>query len=83
MVEGFEVRETSKPAHGTLEIVPAQGFSQWPKDNVRSKCNDKKLRGFNIIYKSNDGFHGLDGFDLTAFYPEGFIREIHVNVDVR
>lgn len=47
--EGYEVKKIQEPSHGTVEIVPSQGFAQWAKDNIRAKCNDRKLHGFNLI----------------------------------
>jgi hypothetical protein len=70
----IEVRKTSEPDHGTIEIVPAQGFGSWPKENPRSKCNDKKLPGLNLNYKSAQGYHGSDAFDILVMYPNGFAK---------
>jgi hypothetical protein len=81
--EGFEVRKTEDPQHGTVEILPTRGFARWAKDNPRSKCNDRKIQGFNLNYKSADGYHGPDGFDILMLYPNGYAREVHYNMDVR
>jgi hypothetical protein len=81
--EGTEVRKTKDPEHGTVEIVPGQSFSSWKKDTVRSKCNDKKMPGLFINYKSFDGYRGTDGFDILILYPSGFAREVHYNINVR
>jgi hypothetical protein len=56
IVEGMEIKKTQEPKHGTIEIVLGDGFSQYTKDNVRSKCNGRKLRGSVVNYKSSDGY---------------------------
>src|SRR5262245_33481069 len=81
--EGLEVKKTSEPTHGTVEIVPSQGFAQFAKDNPRSKCNDRKIHGFNLNYKSANGYRGPDEFDIFVMYPNGFAREVHFNMNVR
>ena len=63
--------------------MPGQGFGNWKKDTVRFKCNDKKLRGFFLTYKSSDGYRGADQFDILVLYPNGYGWEAHFNMNVR
>jgi hypothetical protein len=83
MPEGYEVKLTSPPKHGAVEIVEVQAFSSYVKENIRSRCNDRRTPSFNLNYKSADGFRGQDGFDVTIYLPSGHVREIHYNIDVR
>ena len=46
VIEGTEIRKIQDPEHGTIEIVPEEGFLSWSKDTVYYKCNEKKIRGF-------------------------------------
>lgn len=80
--EGIEVRKTKEPEHGTIEVVPSDGFPNFAKENARFKCNDKKIRGLKVNYKSSGDYVGPDGFVLFVMYPDGFAREINMHVSV-
>lgn len=82
IVEGMEIKKTQEPKHGTIEIVPGDGFPQYTKDNVRFKCTQRKLRGSLLNYKSSDGYKGPDAFEIFIFHPDGFANEVHYNVNV-
>jgi hypothetical protein len=77
------VRVTKQPEHGTVEIKPGSFFPGYPKDSVRSKCNQHKVRGQQIHYKSAEKYVGDDALDLLVLFPGGFARELHVNISVR
>jgi hypothetical protein len=47
-----EVRITKKPEHGTAETTTATNFPGYPKGNIRAKCNEHRVRGVQINYKS-------------------------------
>jgi hypothetical protein len=79
----IEVRTAKQPEHGGVEIVAGDRFPNFAKDNVRAKCNAKKLRGVIVNYKSSGGYVGPDGFDLLVLYPTGFAREVRFNINVR
>jgi hypothetical protein len=83
VIEGTEIRKIQDPEHGTIEIVPEEGFLSWSKDTVYYKCNEKKIRGFTLYYKSSEGYHGPDRFDLLILYPYGFAYEQHFTVNVQ
>jgi hypothetical protein len=77
------VRVTKQPEHGTVEVRPGSFFPGYPKDNLRSKCNQHKVRGQEIHYKSAEKYVGDDTLDLLVLFPGGFARELHVNLSVR
>jgi hypothetical protein len=62
--------------------VPEQGFSSWSKDTVFYKCNDQKVSGFSVYYKSSEGYSGLDRFDLLVLFHDGIAWEVHFTVNV-
>ena len=66
-----------------MEIAAAEGFGAWPRDTPRFKCNEKKLRGLNVNYKSSVGYVGPDEFDLLVLWPQGIAWEMHFNMIVR
>ena len=82
-IDSIEVRTTKEPEHGAVEIVPGQGFPAFPRDNVRFKCNEKKISGLNVNYKSSDKYVGPDEFDLLVLWPTGRAWEMHFNMIVR
>jgi hypothetical protein len=82
-VEGYEVKTTLEPKHGKIEFVTSSDYASWSKDNVRFKCNEKKLRGTDWVYQSNDGYRGDDEFEVTIFTPNGTMVERHYNLNVR
>jgi hypothetical protein len=45
MDESIEVRTTKAPEHGAVEIVPSYNFPNFARDNIRFKCNERKMRG--------------------------------------
>jgi hypothetical protein len=46
------LRVTKQPEHGSAETITAMDFPNYPKQNIRSKCNDHKVRGVQVNYKS-------------------------------
>jgi hypothetical protein len=46
------------PEHGTIELIPADGPANFPKENKRSKCNGKKVKGINVIYNHRQDTQG-------------------------
>jgi len=83
-VEGsIEMKTTTEPAHGTVEIVSGDGFPVFAKTSVRFKCNEKKTRGSFITYKANEKYVGSDKFVILILYPSGYAREVSYNVNVK
>jgi hypothetical protein len=79
----INVRVTKQPEHGTLETVATTDYAQWSKENIRSKCNQHKVKGTLVNYKAAEKYTGNDEFDLLILYPEGFARELHFDISVR
>jgi hypothetical protein len=77
------VRVTKQPEHGTVEIVTRTEYPYYSKENIRSKCNQHKVKGMLVNYKTAEKYTGKDEFDLLILYPEGFARELHFDISVR
>jgi hypothetical protein len=77
------VRVTKQPEHGTVETVGTTGYARYPKENIRSKCNQHKVKGMLVNYKSAEKYTGNDEFDLLVLYPGGFASELHYDISVR
>jgi hypothetical protein len=77
------IRVTKQPEHGSAEITTAINFPTYPKEHIRSKCNDHKVRGVQVHYKSAEKYVGDDALDLLVLFPNGFAWEVHYDVSVR
>ena len=80
---GYDVKTTKEPEHGTVEIVPAENFSTFAKDNVSFKCNARKMSGFNVNYKPSEEYRGPDEFTVLVLWPNGYASEAHFKMVVR
>jgi hypothetical protein len=77
------VRVTKQPEHGTLETAASTDYVHFPKENVRSKCNQHKVKGMLVNYKAAEKYTGKDEFELLILYPDGLAREHHFDISVR
>jgi hypothetical protein len=77
------VRATKQPEHGTVEITTTTNFPSYSKENIRYKCNQHKVKGMQINYKSAEKYTGDDALDLLILYPAGTAWEVHYDVSVR
>jgi hypothetical protein len=78
-----EVRVTKKPEHGTVETAVGMYYPGYPKENIRSKCNEHKVKGIQVNHKSAEKYTGKDEFDLLILFPTGIAWEVHYDIDVR
>jgi hypothetical protein len=77
------VRITKQPEHGSTETVTTSNFPFFSKDNVRARCNEHKVRGIQLNYKSAEKYVGNDELELLVLFPTGYAWEIHYDVSVR
>jgi hypothetical protein len=77
------IRVTKQPEHGAVETATATNFPNFPKENIRARCNSHKVRGMQVNYKSAEKYVGDDTLDLLVLFPGGFGREVHLNINVR
>ncbi|MBV8594031.1 MAG: hypothetical protein JOZ27_07020 [Caulobacteraceae bacterium] len=71
------------PRHGTATISEEPFYIAFPPTNPRSACNTRKLPGHQAFYAAAPGFVGHDRLVLRGAGPEGRVREITVDIDVR
>jgi hypothetical protein len=79
----FTVRVTKKPEHGSVETIDTMNFPSYSKENIRAKCNQHKVKGIQVNYKSEDKYLGKDELELLVLFPTGYAWEVHYDVDVR
>jgi hypothetical protein len=77
------VRVTKQPEHGTVETVATTGYAHFSKENIRSKCNQHKVKGTLVNYKAAEKYTGNDEFDLLILLPGGLAWELHFDIGVR
>jgi len=76
------VRVTTQPEHGKVEIMSTSHFPNYSKESNRYKCTQHKVKGVLVNYKA-EKYVGDDAFDLLVLYPGGFAREVHYDMSVR
>ena len=79
----LNVRVTKQPEHGTVETTTSTDYTYFPKENIRSKCNQHKVKGTLVNYKAAEKYSGKDELDLLILYPDGLAREHHFDISVR
>jgi len=77
------VRVTKQPEHGTVETTATTLFPGYPKENIRSKCNQHKVKGMQVNYKAAEKYTGNDELDLLVLFPSGLAWELHFDMRVR
>jgi hypothetical protein len=77
------IRVTKQPEHGSTETTTAINFPGYPKESSRYKCNDHKVRGMQVNYKSAEKYVGNDELELLVLFPNGFAWEVHIDISVR
>lgn len=71
------------PAHGQATISDEPFYAAFPPANPRSACNSRKVPGHQAFYTAASGYSGHDHLVLQGASPEGQVRRIDVDVDVR
>jgi hypothetical protein len=77
------IRVTKEPEHGAIDTAIATDYASYRKDNIRSKCNQHKVRGTEVKYKSAEKYVGSDEAELTVIFGDGFAWEVHYDIKVR
>lgn len=71
------------PAHGQATISDEPFYAAFPAANPRSVCNSRKVPGHQAFYTAASGYSGHDHLVLQGSSPEGLVRRIDVDVEVR
>jgi hypothetical protein len=79
----LNIRVTKQPEHGSVETITTTNFPTYPKESLRARCNEHKVRGVQVNYKSAEKYVGSDELELLILFPAGTAWEVHYNIDVR
>jgi hypothetical protein len=82
-VDTSDVQTTKSPEHGTVEVVRSERGITYGKDSPQFKCNGRKVRGFDVNYKSAAAYKGQDEFSIFVIWPYGTASEFTFHVNVR
>jgi len=66
-----------------VETTATSNYPGYPKENIRFKCNEHKVKGMQVDYKSAEKYVVDDTLDLLVFFPSGMAWEVHYDVSVR
>jgi hypothetical protein len=76
-------RVVAKPSHGAVNFVQTDSFPLYGTASTLAVCNNKKVQGLNINYKSDDGYVGEDNATLLLIFPDGFASQLQILFLVR
>jgi hypothetical protein len=76
-------RISDKPEHGTLTFVPMDSFPSYGTGSTLASCNNKKVAGLNINYKSDNDYIGEDQATILLIFPDGFASQLQILFLVR
>ncbi len=82
-VPGATLSILEPPKHGAATISDDPFFAAYPPNNPRSACNSRKVPGHQAFYTAAAGFTGHDHVVLQGSSPDGRVRRIAVDIDVR
>jgi hypothetical protein len=78
-----KVTFVTPPAHGTMTVEQGEDYPNFPKDNVRSVCNTRKVPAVLLYYQSTPGYTGNDIAVLEVVFPSGNLRHQTYTITVR
>jgi hypothetical protein len=70
----------SRPNPSTL---PRTDYTHFPKENIRSQCNQHKVKGTLVNYKAAEKYSGNDQLELLVLFSDGLAWELHYDISVR
>jgi hypothetical protein len=77
------VRLVEGPNNGVVTTDKAKDFLPFPKGNVRSRCNGRRVSGLKIFYQSTVEFFGVDRMRLLVISASGGEREATYVIQVK
>ena len=71
------------PRHGTVDISDRPFFYAFPANGPRAACSQRKVPGHQAFYTAQAGYSGHDKVVLEGSQPDGTVRRIDIDIDVR
>lgn len=76
------MQAVSGPSHGKISIINAKTFPHFTRNNIRFKCNSRKVDGMKVLYRSVPGFKGQDRVVLSTHTYDGGSYGATINIKV-
>ena len=76
-------RVMAAPAHGSITIQTATGFTNYLPNNQLHACNAKQTRGTVAFYLPDDSFAGTDTASIDYRFPNGVAQTVTFNITVK
>ncbi|MBI3444211.1 MAG: hypothetical protein HY055_02320 [Magnetospirillum sp.] len=73
----------TEPEHGQVILESGETYPDFAKDNVRARCNDRKVPAALVFYQSEGGFVGTDRIVLDTVMPSGMFYRHEFTINVR
>lgn len=77
------VRLVEGPDHGVVTTDRAKDFLPFPKTNIRSRCNGRRVMGLKLFCQSTTEFFGADRVRLLVISASGGEREAVYAIQVK
>ena len=77
------IRLLEGPDNGVVTTDKAKDFLPFPRTNIRSKCNGRRVAGLKLFYQSTTEFFGLDRVRLLVISASGGEREATYVIQVK
>ena len=78
-----KVTVVTEPAHGEVIVENGEAYPDFTKDNVRVRCNDRKVPAVQLYYQSDSGFVGADRMVVDTVMPSGTFYRHEFTINVR
>jgi hypothetical protein len=82
LIEDTDTVITKEPEHGSAVIETIEHFPSYSKDNVRSKCNEKRMRMPALIYKAAVGYVGTDTLEVLSISSNGLANLFRYTIKI-
>jgi DNA invertase Pin-like site-specific DNA recombinase len=77
------VAKVTKQGKGQVEFEENLGYSAYPKDSQKYRCNTQQTAGLSIFYTSPTEFKGTDSFEIEIVGGHGQSRKSSFRVRVK
>jgi len=81
-IEDTDTVIIKEPEHGSVVIETIERFPTYAKDNVRSKCNEKRMRMPVLTYKAAVGYAGTDTLEVLSIWSNGVAHLYRYNIKI-
>ena len=72
-----------QPEHGQVIMDDEPFFYVFAAGSGREACSQHKVPGHRAFYTADAGYKGHDKVVLQGSQPDGYVRQITVNIDIR